>query len=394
MPAETSSPLSPASHPGEWPREVHAAWNGGNEAEDHANRAPSAPATEAAAEHRERELRRRLRALTPPEIPGHKMLCIIGRGAYGEVWLARAETNTFHAVKVVWREDFNHPELYHQEYAGTCLYEPLSRHNYGLVPILQVGHHEQDYFFCVMELADATDPHAATTPEEYHPRTLHSVMSRHRRRPIPLDQVIGAGLHLAHGLARLHEAGLTHGDIKPSNIVYIQEQPRLADAGMVARPGQNHHSGTVGYIPPEGAGSKQADVYALAMVLYEMATGRDRHDFPSLPTTLPEGNERWLAFNRIICAAADPSPRRRGITTAMQLGHRLEALRHPPVFRPHRSIGTGVASEWLPHFPPRFLYLTATLLLLLFLAATFLLPEGFPERLFQAWRVLMGQQPL
>ncbi len=368
----------PHRQPGEaWPREA-------------------ATQTNAGAERAARELRRTLRASTPPAVPGHELLRIIGMGAYGEVWLARAETGAYHAVKVVWREDFQHQEFYEQEYAGTCFYEPLSRNNYGLVPILQVGHHGRDYFFCVMELADDVNSHYLTDPEAYSPSTLQSVMSRHGRHPIALDPVIGTGLHLAHGLARLHEAGLAHGDIKPSNIVYIQGQPRLADAGTVAHPGQHRHSGTVGYIPPEGAGSKQADVYALALVLYEMATGCDRYDFPALPAGLPEGNERWLAFNRVICAAADPSPTRRRITTATQLGQRLEALRHPPVFPPAYGLFSILLSTQFRRALPQLAWLATAAMFLFGILATMallhLLPDGFFERLPRAWEVLMNSR--
>ncbi len=283
-------------------------------------------------ERRERERHRRERAQTPPEVPGHELLRVIGRGAYGEVWLGRAQTGEYRAVKVVWREDFKHPEFYEQELSGTRLYQPLSLNNYGLVPVLQIGQQGREYFYCVMELADDTSTGTISDPATYSPRSLQSVMNSYGRRPIPLDPALGAGVHLAHGLARLHEAGLTHCDIKPSNIVYLQGLPRLTDAGMVSHAGTRTCSGTEGYIPPEGPGSKQADIYALALVLYEMATGCDRHDFPTLPAGLPEGNERWLTFNRIICAAADPTPARRRITSAMQLGRRLEALRHPLVF--------------------------------------------------------------
>src|SRR6266404_4963518 len=48
-------------------------------------------------------------------------------------------------------------------------------------------------------------------------------------------------------------------------------------------------SGTEGYIPPEGPTSPQADIYSLGKVLYEAATGRDRADFPELPTEVGQG---------------------------------------------------------------------------------------------------------
>ncbi len=37
------------------------------------------------------------RAAVPPEVPGHVLLRIIGKGAYGEVWLARRESGAYRA---------------------------------------------------------------------------------------------------------------------------------------------------------------------------------------------------------------------------------------------------------------------------------------------------------
>ncbi len=382
-----SETLPPPGEEGNWPREVGAHW-----AADAPEGAKDASGREEKrAGHAARELRRQRRAEVPPEVPGHELLRVIGKGAYGEVWLARAKSGGYHAVKVVWREDFRHGEFYEQELLGTRFYEPLSRDNYGLVPILMVGQHEregQEYFYCVMELADDSNSRSITDPATYRPRTLQNAMSRYGRRSIPLDPVLGTGVHLAHGLCCLHDAGLTHGDIKPSNIVFIHSQPRLTDAGMVSPPGKLRYAGTTGYIPPEGAGSKQADVYALAMVLYEMATGYDRLEFPSLPPGLPEGNERWLAFNRILCAAADPVHSRRSITSALQLGRRLEALRHPRVFPPPESLPHRLATLALRALP----WLVAAVMLAL-LAAWFLLPEGVLSRLPEAWEWLMTPPP-
>ena len=41
---------------------------------------------------------------------------MIGRGAYGEVWMARSVTGALRAVKVVWREDYDYPEAFEREF--------------------------------------------------------------------------------------------------------------------------------------------------------------------------------------------------------------------------------------------------------------------------------------
>ena|SRR5436309_15914043 len=44
--------------------------------------------------------------------------------------------------------------------------------------------------------------------------------------------------------------------------------------------------GTSGFLPPEGPGTPQADMYSLGKVLYEISMGRDRPEFPKLPPDL------------------------------------------------------------------------------------------------------------
>jgi serine/threonine protein kinase len=53
--------------------------------------------------------------------------------------------------------------------------------------------------------------------------------------------------------------------------------PKLADIGLVARAEATlSFVGTEGYLPPEGPGTRQADIFSLGKVLYELSTGQDR----------------------------------------------------------------------------------------------------------------------
>src|SRR3954471_15941018 len=90
-----------------------------------------------------------------PEIPDHTLLRPIGRGAYGEVWLARNVMGALRAVKVIWGGQFESGRPYDREFAGIQRYEPVSRSSGGLVHVLHVGRNDPEgYFFYVMELAD------------------------------------------------------------------------------------------------------------------------------------------------------------------------------------------------------------------------------------------------
>src|SRR5687767_1773882 len=91
----------------------------------------------------------------PPAIPDHELLRCIGRGSYGEVWLARNVMGAYRAVKIVYRDSFESDRPYEREFAGIKKFEPISRRHESQVDILHVGRNDQaGYFYYVMELAD------------------------------------------------------------------------------------------------------------------------------------------------------------------------------------------------------------------------------------------------
>jgi eukaryotic-like serine/threonine-protein kinase len=231
------------------------------------------------------------------------------------VYLARSVTGMYRAVKVVRREDFEFERTFEREFEGIQHYEKVSQDHPGLVDVLHVGRNNgAGYYYYVMELADEEGgDHEVIDVTTYKPRTLASDL---RRKPIrSVRECVDLGMSMAGALGHLHHAGLTHRDVKPSNIIYVKGQPKLADVGLVASTGQRTFVGTEGYVPPEGPGTSSADLYSLAMVLYEMHTGKDRLDFPELPTNLeipPTVNrDEWRALNGIICRGGSPDPRKR-----------------------------------------------------------------------------------
>ena len=282
-------------------------------------------------------------------IPDHEVLRKIGGGAYGEVWLARGVTGALRAVKAVWHNNFEDQRGFEREFEGLLKYEPISRDHPGLVHILHVGRaevEEEPFYYYVMELGDDVTTGRDINSVEYEPRTLRSDMKEAGGDGIAVEDCIACGRTLAEALQHLHEKGLAHRDVKPSNVIFVDGKAKLADVGLVALRGQQTFVGTEGFVPPEGPGSAQADVYSLGKVLYEMATGKDRLDFPELPDRLPEGVKlkRWRALNSVICDICEPRISRRKIRRAADLRHelhRLEQGRSRP-FRTRTGLVAGV----------------------------------------------------
>ncbi len=265
-----------------------------------------------------------------PSIPDHDVLRKIGGGAYGEVWLARGVTGALRAVKVVWREDFEDERGFEREFEGILKFEPMSRDHPALVNILHVGRSPDgiSFYYYVMELGDDVVTGRDINPVEYEPRTLRA--DHHQAAGVQWDtaECLDVGLRLAEALEHLHERGLAHRDVKPSNIIFVNGRAKLADIGLVAARGQRTFVGTEGFVPPEGPGSAQADVYSLGKVLYEIATGMDRMNFPELPEEMPTGpdRKRWLELNRIICDVCEPRISKRKISTAAGLAESLRRI--------------------------------------------------------------------
>src|ERR1041385_6947969 len=300
-----------------------------------------------------------------PQVACHRMLRRIGGGAYGEVWLAQADTDSYRAIKFVYRRNFEDERPYAREFKGIKLFEPISREHPGLVDVLgvtlDVTNPSLSY---VMELADdATQPEVAppdkaaganpsqkqriVNPDTYAPKTLHRILrpsdrssegERPGRHRLPAKTCVEIGCQLAAALSFMHERGVVHRDVKPSNVIFVNNQPKLADPGLAAGVGENvSFVGTEGYVPPEGPGEPQADIYALGKLLYEMMTGLNPQEdnsvspaekFPSLPTDWAESpdHEDLNDLCHIVLRACDRNLSRR-YKTAQQVYSDLEMLR-------------------------------------------------------------------
>jgi len=120
--------------------------------------------------------------------------------------------------------------------------------------------------------------------------------------PFSLDLLVDTGIQVARGLAAAHAAGVIHRDLKPDNIIRsVQGEVKILDFGIahLDAPGAGSSPrltavgqavGTPGYMSPEqldGADiDARADVFALGVVLYELATAAHPFTGPTPAATL------------------------------------------------------------------------------------------------------------
>ena len=264
-----------------------------------------------------------------PEIPDHLPLRCVGRGAYGEVWLARDVIGSFHAVKVIYRNTFTHDGPFEREFRGIQKFTPISRLHPGWVHILHVGRNDaQGYFYYVMELGDDETSGQQIEPAHYVPKTLSGELRR--RGPLPLEECVSLGVALADALEHFHKHGLIHRDIKPSNVIFGRGAPKFTDIGLVTHAsseGDISWVGTEGFMAPEGPGTAAADVFGLGKLIYEAASGRNCEEFPKMPTALfeepPTAEEEQ--FHRVLVKACEDNPAKR-YATASELHRDLVQL--------------------------------------------------------------------
>ena len=307
-----------------------------------------------------------------PTVPDYDLLRRIGGGAYGEVWLARSQaTSALRAAKIVWRHTFEDDRPFRREFEGIQRFEQISREHPSQLALFHIGRNDAGgYFYYVLELADnanaergVQNPETALTPPsgvlshrtgegqgegrppsssildlpDYSPRTLRAELEQGR---LPARRVLEIGLALAEALGHLHGKGLIHRDVKPSNVIFVNGRPKLADIGLVTDASdQCSIVGTEGYLPPEGPGSPQADIFALGKVLYEAATGLDRRQFPKLPEDIRAWPDTAQVFelNEIILKACASQPKER-YQTVVQMYADLALLHSGQSVRDRHSL--------------------------------------------------------
>ncbi len=253
-----------------------------------------------------------------PKTPGYKLFHPpFGKGAYGKVWLAQTQTGKWCALKAVYLSRFeNNPDPYEREYSGVLKYQPISDRHPGLLRVDFVSAKQDGYFYYTMELGDSLNRGWTENPALYAPHDLVSGREGLAHHRLPIKECLQIGIILSEALDFIHGQGMTHRDIKPQNIIFVNGQPKLADVGLITDIRMDDPErtlvGTPGYMPPppERPGTPKADIYALGLVLYVLSTGKNPGQFPELSSTLISATEpeHFMAFNAVILKACQPDP--------------------------------------------------------------------------------------
>ena len=205
----------------------------------------------------------------------YEMISRIGAGGMGEVWRAN-DTRLGRAVAV---------KVLPAEFASSA---PLrARFEREAKTISQLNHpHICTLFdvgenYLVMELLEG-----------------ETLAERISRGPLPIAEVLRIGVQVADALDKAHRNGVVHRDLKPANVMLTKSGAKLLDFGLaksavieVSTDGATEHLplttegtiiGTFQYMAPEQLEGQvvdhRTDIFALGVLLYEMATGKRAFD--------------------------------------------------------------------------------------------------------------------
>lgn len=222
----------------------------------------------------------RLFQLTPGGMLGsrYRLDRCLGDGTYGFVWKAeRLEDHEVVAVKIPKAQGGKNSDL---EEGRRLTVAP--RHP-NVVSVFRMGRVPPENEVYAIEM------------EYFNSHTLAFLLdAREERLTASYRFVLGLFGQVLEGVCFLHGIEMSHGDLKPQNILVAGDVAKLTDFGssitaqdQYARSREN--GGTILYSPPESAGlstKRRAfgplavahDVYSLGVLLYQLLTGRLPHD--------------------------------------------------------------------------------------------------------------------
>lgn len=240
----------------------------------------------------------------------YEILEKIGEGGMALVYRANdRRLNRQVAVKVMRRELMGDREFLRRFTSESHAVAQLSHPN--IVSVFDVSHSE-GFEYIVMELLSGI--------------TLRQYMDR--KIQVPWKEALHFSRQIAQALRHAHEHGIIHRDIKPQNIMLLQDGTiKVADFGIAALEHEiieegGRAIGSLNYIAPEqargAAPDARGDIYSLGVVMYEMLcgvkpyTGKTASEIVFKQTTGEIGSivelapETPLKFAEIVMTAMSP----------------------------------------------------------------------------------------
>ena len=196
----------------------------------------------------------------------YKIIKTIGEGGMANVYLAEDEIlNRQVAVKIL-RGDLAEDEKFVRRFQREAISASSLNHP-NIVEVYDVGEDNGDYFI-VMEYING--------------KTLKNLIKK--RGALSLPEVIDIMLQLTSGIACAHKSLIIHRDIKPQNVMILDDGTvKITDFGIATATNAaemtqtNSVMGSVHYLPPEQASGKattvKSDIYSLGILMYELLIG-------------------------------------------------------------------------------------------------------------------------
>jgi serine/threonine-protein kinase len=230
----------------------------------------------------------------------------IGVGGMGEVWHAHdLRLDRPVAIKLI--PGASERQIRAEAQAAARLSHP---HIAGIYDFGDTGERSAGYGYLVMELL-----------------TGQTLADRLAVGPMSWPEAADIASQVASALTTAHDQHIVHRDIKPANIMLTSSGAKVLDFGIAGAAGREWHgsliAGTPGYTAPErvrgGADGPPADVYGLAVLLYESLTGAlprpiaTWQDLTSAefdaPVPMPTSIPRSVASVLAAALAAEPDSR-------------------------------------------------------------------------------------
>ena len=197
----------------------------------------------------------------------YKIIKSIGEGGMANVYLAWDTILEREVAVKVLRGDLADDEKFVRRFQREANSASSLRHP-NIVEMYDVGEDNGKYFI-VMEYVDG--------------KTLKSLIKK--RGALNLNEAIDIMMQLASGIACAHDSYIIHRDIKPQNVMILEDgRVKITDFGIAMALNSNELTqtnsvmGSVHYLPPEqasGSGSTiKSDIYSLGILMFELLTGK------------------------------------------------------------------------------------------------------------------------